>query len=61
MQSVEEVERICYQAELDRAERYINETYEEETEFDYHNCLGWDLGECRLCPQRGVCFPKLTN
>ena len=63
MQSIAEIERICYQAELDRAERYMNETYgeEEEDDFDYRDCPGWDLGECWSCPREGECFPDLAD
>lgn len=60
MQGIEEIERICYQAELDRAERHMNETYgEDEEDFDYHDCLGWDLGECWSCPHEGECLHGL--
>lgn len=58
MQSIEEIERICYQNELDRAERHMNETYgDEEGEFDFRDCPGWELGECWSCPHEGTCFP----
>ena len=56
MQGIEEIERICYQNELDRAERHMNETYE-EGESDFRDCLGWELGECWACPHEGTCFP----
>lgn len=53
--AIEEVERICYQAELDRAERYMNEHCGDEEE-DVFDCPGWDLGECWSCPKEEECF-----
>lgn len=42
MQSQEEVERICYQAELDRAEKHTNQ---QEDELKEHHCAAcmWSL------------------
>lgn len=63
MQTMAEVDRICYQAELDRAERYMNETYgeEEEDDFDYRDCPGRELGECWSCPHERKCLPELAD
>lgn len=61
MQSLEEVERICYQNELDRAESYMNSHYGDPDEgpSDYHDCPGWEMGECWSCPHEGECFPDI--
>ena len=55
MQSIEEIERICYQSELDRAERYMNDTYGDD-EPDPEECPGHELGECWSCPHEAECF-----
>lgn len=42
MQSQEEIERICYQAELDRAEKHMNQQEDEPKEHYCAACM-WSL------------------
>lgn len=57
----QDVEGICYENELARAEAWENSSVGPEPPEDYHDCEGWDMGECWCCPNEGECFPGLAG